>query len=110
MDRTIPSFGLLVDIEKLEWKQFRKYLCRQDKKIFNRLFTIPKLYCHYLSDLANPIIIHSIFLAILFHNEKDSSFNNERANEGKKLNNLIQDSLKDTCQLIIDKWNKFQIV
>ena len=50
MDRTIPSFRLLIDIEKLKWKQFRKYLCRQDKKIFNRLFTIPKLYCHYLSD------------------------------------------------------------
>jgi hypothetical protein len=44
MDRAIHSFRLLIDIEKLEWKQFRKYLCRQDKKIFNRLFTIPKLY------------------------------------------------------------------
>jgi hypothetical protein len=32
MGRTIPSFRVLIDIEKLEWKQFRKYLCRQDKK------------------------------------------------------------------------------
>ena len=70
MDRTIPYFRLLIDIEKLECKQFRKYFCRQDKKIFNRLFTILKLYRHYLSDLANPIIIQSIFMTILFHNEK----------------------------------------
>ena len=70
MGRTIPSFRVLIDIEKLEWKQFRKYLCRQDKKIFNKLFSISELYCHSLSDLANPIIIQSIFMAILFHNEK----------------------------------------
>ena len=70
MGRTIPSFRLLIDIEKLEWREFRKYLCRQDKKIFNKLFALPKLYCHSLSNLKNPLIIQSIFIVILFRNEK----------------------------------------
>lgn len=70
MGRTIPSFRLLIDIEKLEWKEFRKHLCRQDKKIFTKLFALPKLYCHSLSNIKNPLIIPPVFMTILFHNEK----------------------------------------
>lgn len=70
MDRTIPSFRLLIDTEELEWKQFRKYLYRQDKKIVNKLFSISKLYCLSLSNLTNPIIVQSILMVIIFYNKK----------------------------------------
>jgi hypothetical protein len=70
MGRTIPSFRLLIDIEKIEWRLFRKLLCKEDKKGFDKLFSVPKLYCHSLSNLSKPIIIESIIISILFYNFK----------------------------------------
>jgi hypothetical protein len=70
MGRSIPSFRMLIDIEKLEWTNFKKELSKKDKQIFNKLFLIPKLYCHALSSLSNPITIEPIILSILFNNFK----------------------------------------
>ncbi len=108
MGRTIPSFRLLIDIEEAEWKQFRKYLCSQDKKIFNKLFSLPKLYCHCLSNLTNPIIIQSIFMAILFHNKKimhliiKDNIESEHKNSRQE---LIKDN--ENGQQIIENWKNF---
>ena len=70
MGRSIPSFRMLIDIERLEWTNFKKELSKKDKQIFNKLFLIPKLYCHALSSLCNPITIESIILSIIFNNFK----------------------------------------
>ena len=70
MGRSIPSFRMLIDIERLEWANFKKELSKKDKQIFNKLFLIPKLYCHTLSSLSNPITIEPIILSILFNNFK----------------------------------------
>ncbi len=37
MGRTIPSFRILLDIEKSSWSSFRKYLNRNDRKTFDTL-------------------------------------------------------------------------
>jgi len=70
MGRSIPSFRMLIDIERLEWTNFKKELSKKDKQIFSKLFLIPKLYCHSLSSLSNPITIEPIILSILFNNFK----------------------------------------
>lgn len=70
MGRSIPSFRTLIDIERLEWANFKKKLCKKDKQIFNKLFLISKLYCHALSSLSNPITIEPIILSIIFNNFK----------------------------------------
>lgn len=70
MGRSIPSFRILINIERIEWANFKKELSKKDKQIFNKLFLIPKLYCHTLSSLSNPITIESIILSILFNNFK----------------------------------------
>jgi hypothetical protein len=70
MGRSIPSFRMLIDIERLEWTDFKRELGKKDKQIFNKLFLIPKLYCHALSSLSNPITIEPIILSILFNNFK----------------------------------------
>ncbi len=109
MGQTIPSCRLLIIIEKLEWKQFRKYLCRKDKNIFNnKLFSIPKLYSHSLSNLTNPLIIQSIFRVMLFHNKMIIHLKIKDYMERKEQDGLIQESFKDdNCQQIIDNWKKF---
>lgn len=70
MGRTIPSFRILIDIEKSSWSSFRKYLDHKDKKIFDILFYIPKLYCHSLSNLSKSSTIEPIIMISLFHNFK----------------------------------------
>jgi hypothetical protein len=109
MGRTIPPFRLLIDIEKLEWREFRKYLCRQDKKIFNKLFALPKLYCHSLSNLKNPLIIQSIFIAILFHNEKIMHSSIKNNLKEKEEDNRLRESSKDeNYKQIIENWWNFE--
>ncbi|MDN5846473.1 MAG: hypothetical protein L0H53_09395 [Candidatus Nitrosocosmicus sp.] len=70
MGRSIPSYRILIDIEKQKWSCFRRHLSKKDKEIFDRLFSIPKLYCHSLSNLSKPLIIDSVIFGILFHNYK----------------------------------------
>lgn len=72
MGRSIPSFRMLVDIERSEWRTFREKLSnKQDKEYLNKLFAIPKLYRHSLSNLSKPIIMESILLSILFQSFKE---------------------------------------
>ena len=60
MSRSVSSFRMLIDIERSEWIDFKKKLRKEDKQRFDRLFSVPKLYHHTLSDLSNPITIESI--------------------------------------------------
>lgn len=72
MGRSIPSFRILIDIERSEWRTFGEKLSnRQDKGYLNKLFFIPELYCHSLSNLSNPIIIESILLSVIFQGFKE---------------------------------------
>ncbi|HYY70824.1 MAG TPA: hypothetical protein VE595_00305 [Nitrososphaeraceae archaeon] len=43
MGRTIPSFGIAAVLEEKEWKPFRKYLNKNDKKAFDNMFSITQL-------------------------------------------------------------------
>lgn len=72
MGRSIPSYRMLIDIERSEWRTFREKLSnKQDKKYFNKLFAIPKLYCNSLSNLSKPIIMEPILLSVLFQSFKE---------------------------------------
>ena len=39
MGRTIPSFRIADILEEKEWKLFRKYLNKNDKKAFDNMFS-----------------------------------------------------------------------
>jgi hypothetical protein len=41
MDRSVSSIRMLIDIERSEWKDFRKELCKEDKQRFDGLFSAP---------------------------------------------------------------------
>lgn len=72
MGRSIPSFRMLIDIEKSEWKIFKERLSdRKDKESLNKLFFIPKLYCHSLSNLSQPRIMDPILLSVIFQSFKE---------------------------------------
>ncbi len=70
MGRTIPSFRLATSDEKIEWKEFRNCLGRSDRKLFDRMFSIERLYNSACMYAANPIRIQPIFMSIIFHHYK----------------------------------------
>ena len=71
MGRSIPSFRQLIEIERLNWSEFRKGLHSKDEKeAFNTMFGNATLYTQYLSNVNRPIPIEPIMMGALFHNYK----------------------------------------
>jgi hypothetical protein len=44
MDRTVPSFRNVLAEENQEWKPFRNALDKSEKKSFDEMWHIPRLY------------------------------------------------------------------
>lgn len=71
MGRSIPSFRQLIEIERLNWSEFKKELpSKNDRQAFDLIFENAKLYTSYLSNACNPIPLDSIIMGTLFHNHK----------------------------------------
>ncbi len=71
MGRSIPSFRHLLEIERLNWSDFKKELqTKKDKEALDTVFENAKLYTSYLGNASNPIPLESIIMGCLFHNYK----------------------------------------
>jgi hypothetical protein len=71
MGRSIPSFRQLIDIERLNWSEFKKELpSKRDKQAFDLIFENAILYTSYLSNANRPVPIEPIMMGALFHNYK----------------------------------------
>ena len=73
MGRTIPSFTLALMEEEPEWREFRRRLDRKDRKVFDELFALPRLYIASCMSSANPVVIEPVFMSMLFHHYKQVS-------------------------------------
>jgi hypothetical protein len=71
MGRTIPSFRMTLALEKKEWKQFRDALDKREKKAFDEMWDIPKLYLSACSNSVQLVPLHPIVISILFHYYKE---------------------------------------
>lgn len=71
MGKTIPSFRLALDEEKSEWENYRKHLDRSERKDFDDMFAIPRLYISACSGAVSLVRIHPIFISIIFHHYKE---------------------------------------
>src|ERR687890_1028088 len=71
MGRTIPSFRIVLEEEKQEWKPFRNALDKSERKEFDDMFDIPKLYISACSNSVQLVPLHPIFMSILFHHYKE---------------------------------------
>ncbi len=70
MGRTVPSFRITLDMEKKEWKPFRAALDKSERKEFDDMWDIPRLYITACSSSVQLVPIHPIFISILFHHYK----------------------------------------
>ena len=72
MGRTVPSFRIALAEEEAEWKkEYRRYLGKRERKAFDEMFAIVRLYISACSNAVNPIRIHVIIVTILFHHFLD---------------------------------------
>jgi hypothetical protein len=58
MGRTIPSFRIASEMEIWKWRTFRKFLDKQDRKVFNEMLSIPRLYNAAGSTACRPVLTH----------------------------------------------------
>ena len=106
MGRTIPSFRIAAILEEKEWKMFRKYLNKCNKKTFDDMFSIARLYNSACSYSIIPLRIYPIMMSIVLHHykilkEHSSNFNNYSNNNNDNINNYNSTILKQE----LDKWN-----
>ena len=70
MGRTIPSFRLACMAEELRWRKFRSGLSRDDRKIFDEMFSTSRLYNSACSNAARPIVLESIIMSVILNDFK----------------------------------------
>jgi hypothetical protein len=70
MGRTIPSFRIALEMEKEEWKPFRKALDRSDRKKFDEMWDLPKWYISACSSSVQYVRLHPILMSILLYDYK----------------------------------------
>src|ERR671916_718540 len=71
MGRTVPSFRIVIAEEKQEWKPFKKALDKSERKIFDEMWDIPRLYVSACSNSVQIVPFHPIVISILFHHYKE---------------------------------------
>jgi hypothetical protein len=82
MGRTIRSYRIASEIEIWKWKPFRKLLDKQDRKKFDEMLSIPRLYNAAGTMACRPVLIHVILMSIIFEHYK-------------KLTKIVSISLKE---------------
>jgi hypothetical protein len=71
MGRTVPSFRIVIAEEKQAWKPFRNALDKSERKSFDEMWDIPKLYVSACSNSVQLVPLQPIMISILFHHYKE---------------------------------------
>jgi hypothetical protein len=72
LGRTVPSFRLALAEEESEWRNYRKHLDNKEKKDFDDMFEeIPRLFISACSAAVSLVMIHPIFISIIFHHYRE---------------------------------------
>ena len=58
-------------MEKEEWKPFRNALDKSERKQFDDMWDIPRLYVSACSNSCQWVPLHPIFISTLFHHYKE---------------------------------------
>jgi hypothetical protein len=113
MGRTIPSFKIAAVLEEKTWKQYRKFLNnKNDRKVFDNMFSTAMLYSSACSNAVNPIRIQPIMMSITLHHYKilkelglDNS-SHVHDNDSDDISEYNNNELKQE----IEKWYNFSFV
>ncbi|WP_456383041.1 hypothetical protein [Persephonella sp.] len=71
MGKTIPTATQLVKLKQKELSQFRKALRKEDKEIFDRLFSYAKYHSQAIGNTPAVYPMEVVLIAILIEMEKE---------------------------------------
>lgn len=71
MGRTVPSFRLALAEEESEWKEYRQHLDKSERKDFDEMFGLPRLYLSACSGAVKLVRVCPVFMSIAFHHHKE---------------------------------------
>ncbi|MDQ3902295.1 MAG: hypothetical protein M3247_01385 [Thermoproteota archaeon] len=71
MGRTVPSFRNVLEEERREWKVYRNALDKSERKAFDEMWDIPRLYITACSNSVSLVPLHPIAMSILFYHYKE---------------------------------------
>ena len=71
MGRTVPSIRIALAEEIQEWKTFRNALDILERKEFDEMWDIPRLYISACSNSVQLVPLHPIIISILFQHYKE---------------------------------------
>src|SRR5918995_3952067 len=92
MGRTISSFRIALEMEKAEWKPFRNALDKSERKEFDDMFDIPRLYLSACSNSVQLVPLHPIIMSILFHHYKELTL---CVNQVEKIEERVNNNSKE---------------
>ena len=64
MGPTIPSYRIASEMKIWKWRPFRKALDKQDRKVFDEMFSCSRPYNSAGSNACRPTLIHPILSKI----------------------------------------------
>ena len=70
MGRTVPSYRLASDREKRKCKVFREKLDKNERKTFDQMMDISRLYNVAGVSSCKPVLLHPILMSIIFEHYK----------------------------------------
>ena len=68
--RTVPSFRIAAEIERTKWKQFRSFLDKNDRNMFDQMYDHFKSHSAACSNACRPVVVHSVLMSIIFQHYK----------------------------------------
>jgi hypothetical protein len=98
MGRTVPSFRMAAEIERTKWKQFRSYLDKKDRKMFDQMYDYVKLNNAACSNACRPVVIHAVLMSIIFEHYKQLT----KLKEQKK----VKDTDNELASNTLDLWTQ----
>lgn len=81
MGRTVPSFRPALEHEIESWKDFKRALRPEDRKVFNKLMNFARIHADAGSMSARPMLSEILFISFAVEQEKRIEMLEERIHE-----------------------------
>ena len=81
MGRTVPSFRPALEHEIESWKDFKRALRPEDRKVFDKLMNFARIHADAGSMSARPMLSEILFISFAVEQEKRIEMLEERIHE-----------------------------
>jgi len=70
MGRTVPSYRIASERERSKWKSFSQELDKSERKVFDEMMSISRLYNVAGVGACKPVLLQPILMSIIFEHYK----------------------------------------